>query len=74
MLNPDGVYRGYYRLDTLAQNLNRYYLNPTPDKQPTIWAVKKAILQQTAYGKLDMYVDLHAHASKKGCFMFGNSL
>jgi len=29
MLNPDGVYRGYYRLDTLAQNLNRYYVNPT---------------------------------------------
>ena len=43
MLNPDGVYRGYYRLDTLAQNLNRYYINPCPEKQPTIWAVKKAI-------------------------------
>jgi len=28
-LNPDGVYRGYYRLDTLNQNLNRYYLEPT---------------------------------------------
>ena len=45
MLNPDGVYRGYYRLDTLAQNLNRYYINPDPYKQPTIWAVKKAIQQ-----------------------------
>ena len=32
MLNPDGVYRGYYRLDTLAQNLNRYYVNPSKEK------------------------------------------
>lgn len=43
MLNPDGVYRGYYRVDTLAQNLNRYYIDPSPINQPTIWAVKKAI-------------------------------
>lgn len=43
MLNPDGVYRGYYRLDTAGQNLNRYYVNPDKVKQPTIWAVKKAI-------------------------------
>ena len=30
MLNPDGVYRGYWRLDTMVQNLNRYYINPCP--------------------------------------------
>ena len=29
ILNPDGVARGYYRLDTMAYNLNRYYLNPS---------------------------------------------
>lgn len=74
MLNPDGVYRGYYRLDTMAQNLNRYYVNPSPVNQPTIWAVKKAIEQQVNSGKIQIYVDLHAHASKKGCFMFGNNL
>lgn len=44
ILNPDGVYRGYYRHDTKNQNLNRYYLEPTPEDQPTIWATKKAIL------------------------------
>ena len=74
MLNPDGVYRGYYRLDTLAQNLNRYYIDPSKEKQPTIWAVRLAIKQQVDYGKICLYIDLHAHASKRGCFMFGNSL
>lgn len=45
MLNPDGVYRGYYRLDTQNQNLNRYYLDPNKELQPTIWATKQAIVQ-----------------------------
>ena len=30
-LNPDGVFRGYYRQDTLNQNLNRFYKNPDPN-------------------------------------------
>lgn len=29
ILNPDGCARGYYRLDTMAYNLNRFYLNPS---------------------------------------------
>ncbi len=28
ILNPDGVYKGYVRLDTQGRNLNRYYTNP----------------------------------------------
>lgn len=42
-LNPDGVYNGLYRSDTLGVNLNRVYLNPRLDTQPSIYAVRKLI-------------------------------
>jgi len=44
LLNPDGVARGYYRLDTHNHNLNRFYLNPCPNFQPTIFQAKKAVV------------------------------
>lgn len=66
MLNPDGIYRGYYRVDTKGQNLNRYYTDPKLDLQPTIYATKKVIEQQNELKKLKVYIDLHAHAGKKG--------
>jgi cytosolic carboxypeptidase protein 5 len=44
MLNPDGVSRGYYRMDTKAYNLNRYYMNPEKQHHPTIWSIKKLIV------------------------------
>lgn len=42
-LNPDGVYNGLYRSDTLGHNLNRVYLAPRLDTQPSIYAVRKLI-------------------------------
>jgi len=44
LVNPDGVARGYYRLDTHNHNLNRFYLNPSQEEQPTVYQVKKAVV------------------------------
>jgi len=74
MLNPDGVYRGHYRTDTNGLNLNRYYINPILADHPTIYATKHMVLHLNNTKRLYLYCDLHAHATKRGCFVYGNSM
>ena len=62
------------RCDTRGTNLNRFYTEPNMHVHPTICAAKAVCVRAHDEGLLHMYVDLHAHASKRGCFMFGNQL
>lgn len=74
-LNPDGVFRGHYRADQFGVNLNRCYISPTYIDHPTIYATKNYIeYLHFTDNQLWMYLDLHAHISKRGCFLFGNAL
>mmetsp|Transcript_29213 Transcript_29213/g.52192 ORF Transcript_29213/g.52192 Transcript_29213/m.52192 type:complete len:329 (+) Transcript_29213:761-1747(+) len=75
MLNPDGVYRGHYRVDQYGLNLNRCYLEPSPFDQPTIFATKNYLeYLHFVERNVHSYLDFHAHASKRNCFVFGNFL
>lgn len=74
IINPDGVARGHYRADTQGLNLNRFYDAPDPKLHPTISAVKDAVRALSETGKLKYFVDLHAHATKRGCFCYANAL
>eukprot|EP00919_Chromeraceae_sp_WS-2016_P032904 GHVR01077749.1.p2 GENE.GHVR01077749.1~~GHVR01077749.1.p2 ORF type:complete len:108 (-),score=7.11 GHVR01077749.1:1249-1572(-) len=74
MLNPDGVSNGHCRMDYFNQNLNRFYKNPIPDKQPSCYAVKKLCKHYNKDKRIFMYLDLHAHPAFKGNFMFGNAI
>ena len=72
MINPDGVYHGHYRMDIYNQNLNRYYNMPDLKRQPAIYAITSFLEYYNRLESLFMYVDLHAHNSKKGTFVYGN--
>ena len=74
MINVDGVSRGFYRYDTNSLNMNRHYISPGIKMQPEIYALKKIFLFYAQENKIKYYFDLHAHASSKGLFLFGNSL
>lgn len=74
VLNPDGVFRGHFRMDQLGQNLNRYYNKPDPLMQPAIFATKSLLDYHSQTSQLALYLDFHAHASKRGCFIYGNVL
>lgn len=72
IFNPDGVARGHYRVDTNGINLNRCYINPNPKLHAPIYAVKKLLLHFHQQEKYFAFLDLHAHAARKGVFIYGN--
>jgi hypothetical protein len=74
MLNPDGVSRGQWRFDIKGHNLNRKYNSTEIEKYPTILAAKQAVIDEFSSNNLKMFMDFHAHTSKRGCFIYGNTI
>ena len=74
MINPDGVQRGHFRTDGFGKNLNRYYCDPEPRQQPSVFAICKLINYFQNDKRIFFFCDFHAHGSFKDNFFYGNSL
>jgi cytosolic carboxypeptidase protein 5 len=72
MLNPDGVVRGHSRVDANGVDLNRMYRAPSRKRHPAPYSVMA--LLKSLNGRVALFVDMHAHANKRGTFFYGNSM
>mmetsp|Transcript_32416 Transcript_32416/g.71972 ORF Transcript_32416/g.71972 Transcript_32416/m.71972 type:complete len:1166 (+) Transcript_32416:95-3592(+) len=86
MVNVDGVVHGNSRCTLAGVDPNRVWHDPNPIINPVIYALKNHLrnLTQgiTSHGSLsaglpskglDMFLDLHGHSAKFGCFFYGCS-
>lgn len=55
-MNPDGARRGNTRTNALGQDLNRAWIDPTPETAPEVRMVKRAIAERG----VDYLLDVHA--------------
>ncbi|XP_076261488.1 cytosolic carboxypeptidase 6 [Rhynchophorus ferrugineus] len=75
MLNPDGVFLGNYRSTVMGQDLNRCWNITNQWLHPTIKSVIDTLilLDKSKEFQLDFIIDIHAHSSLPGCFIYGNT-
>lgn len=75
MLNPDGVYNGNYRTNSIGVDLNRRWINPSKILHPTLWHCKEMlrslVSRADVTGGVALYLDMHGHSRKRNVFMYG---
>ena len=70
MLNPDGVMRGNFRMNTLGKDLNRMWDEPTEETCPTIFNTVKMIKKTLDSRDIYFFCDFHGHSNKHNFFLY----
>lgn len=70
MLNPDGVIRGNFRMNTLGKDLNRMWVDAEPQTTPTIHYTKQMIQKTVNSRDIYLFCDFHGHSTKNNFFLY----
>lgn len=75
MVNPDGVVHGNSRCTLAGVDPNRVWHDPNPILHPEVFALKSHLrsLSQGDSKGIEMFLDLHGHSAKFGCFFYGSN-
>jgi murein tripeptide amidase MpaA len=68
--NPDGSVRGNLRTNAAGANLNREWMDPSPEKSPEVFFVRER-LQQTG---VDAFFDIHGDEALPYVFVAGGEM
>jgi murein tripeptide amidase MpaA len=69
-MNPDGAVRGNLRTNAAGANLNREWMNPTPERSPEVLCVRNKIHEVGC----DMFFDIHGDEALPYNFVAGNEM
>ncbi|MEO7939963.1 MAG: M14-type cytosolic carboxypeptidase [Burkholderiaceae bacterium] len=67
-MNPDGSVRGNLRTNAAGANLNREWLEPTMDRSPEVFLVRRAM----EHSGVDLFLDAHGDESLPYNFVAGS--
>ncbi len=71
MMNPDGVYLGRYRCNSLDIDLNRQWGNADPNSVPSVYAVIQKIEDWVNNGNdFSLFLDFHSTRNGRSCFNY----
>ncbi|KAG8440676.1 hypothetical protein GDO86_006430 [Hymenochirus boettgeri] len=75
MLNPDGVINGNHRCSLNGEDLNRQWLSPKSNLQPTIYHLKGLLYYLKTINRTPLiFCDYHGHSQRKNVFFYGCSI
>ena len=73
MVNTDGVVNGNYTNGLTGFDYNTVWDDPDAHKHPEVYYLKEHMRQLQAESRIVAYIDVHAHSSKPGVFLYGCS-